>query len=615
MNYKFAKIVGLNTDIEAAQITISSGDPQNIFLGILELSCDDAFVRGRQILSLLEDVFFEKEVSEKTAAERLKDTFTYVLEKLKDIENFSIIIASLTGKVLYLIGQGSIDCYLKRLDKISTLAGTSGQLISGFLQEGDRIFLVTRSLAEYLGEDLKNTVEIPFSRWEEEMESRINAKIGVISEEEPGELEEKGTPLRRAGLIIDVLGDGEEESIIPAKEMISSEGEVQRKIPDIASIINFFSTVKISNVLPGSGKVRLILAFILITVIILGAGLKFKSVKDQEKLTSLTNYLQQAENDFKEAQALKTLNLEEASTKLASAKGNLEKALAINSKDFRAQELKKQIEGEGENISQKFDGNFSEFLDLDLIKKGFKAQHISLSAGKLLVLNPDDSTLATINLSRKSQKILAGKEKLGTAKYASVNGPSAFVYSSDKGIIRVDTGSGEASSAAKLDGSWGEIADIFAFGGNVYILDKGKNQIWKYIGVSSGYSDKRSYLTEGVRTDFSGSARMQIESSIYILKSGGEILRFTKGEPDHFSIGGLDRGILDPKSFYTSSETDNLYILDSGNSRLVILSKTGEYKGQYSGDKFGTATDLVVDEIGKKVYLLEGSKIWEMELK
>ena len=628
MNYKFAKLVGLNTDIEAAQITISTNDPQNSFLGVIELTCDDAFVRGRQALSELVDSYLEERIDSKTEGERLKDSFTALLDKLKDVKSFSVVISSLQGKVLYIIGQGNIDCFLRRVDKISTLDSTSGQLVSGFLQERDRIFFSTRNLTKYLGDDLKITLELPFLRWEEEMEAKINARED-LAEDSPEVTEEQDTSLRRAGLIIDVEGDEILEDITPAKEMNLRAEEIENKFAYKVKIGDIFRKIQINkvtyyfirNILPGSslreasGKARLVLASILIMVVIAGAGLKFKSFKDQERMSNFVNFMQQAEVDFKEAQNLKTLNAEEAALKLSSAKEMLEKALKINSKDIRAQELKKQIDEESGNISQKFDGNFSEFLDLSLIKKGFKSQNISLSAGKILSLNTEDSTVVVIDISKKSQKILSGREKLGEAKVASINGSSAFVYSADKGIIRIDTGSQEASSAAKADKDWGKISDIVGFGGNIYLLDKEKNQIWKYMAVASGYPGKRNYLNEGVKVDFSSAARMQIESSIYVLKTGGEILRFTKGEPDHFSIGGLDRGIKDPKSIFTSSDTENLYILDSGNSRLVVLSKTGEYKAQYSGDKFGSATDLVADEIGKKVYLLEGSRIWQMDLK
>ena len=108
---------------------------------------------------------------------------------------------------------------------------------------------------------------------------------------------------------------------------------------------------------------------------------------------------------------------------------------------------------------------------------------------------------------------------------------------------------------------------------------------------------------------------MQIESSVYVLKKEGEMLRFTRGDKDNFSYEGLDKPVKDPKSFFVSSDTDNLYLLDSGNSRLLILTKTGVYKGQISGDKFAQSSDLVVDEKGKKVYLLDGGKIFQVDLK
>lgn len=622
MIYKFAKVVGLNTDSDAAQVIISSDDPQSSFLGLLELSCDDAFTRGRQLLSDLVDFYQETGVEDKSEGERLKEVFTKALEYLKETKEPSIIIASLSGKVLYLIGQGGVNSYLRRLDKISTLDGNSGQLTSGFLQEGDRVFFATKNLTDQLGNDLENTLELTFEKWEEEMDAMVNIRTEVDSGNEQIELKPS---LKRAGLIIDVLGDEVSENFIPSSDMVSEGKSSELGVSKIKKLIAVFNKVRlpdginifnrISSIFPRSGRVRLVLALVLMIIIASGAGLKYKSFRDQESASNFDRLLQQAEDDFKEAQVLKTLNPQEASLKLLSAKESLEKALSINDRDNRALELKKQIETEGGGISQKFEGNFVEFLDLDLIKKGFKAKNLSLSAGKILVLNPEDSTLAAVDISKKSQKILGGRDKLGEATYASINGSSVFVYSAEKGVLRIDTGSGEASTAAKPDKNWGEIADITGFGGNIYLLDKAENRIWKYLAVASGYSDKRNYLSEGVKVDFSTALRMQIESSIYILKQGGEMLRFTKGDPDHFSIGGLDKGIKDPKSFYTSSEVDNLYVLDSGNSRLVVLSKIGEYKGQYSGDKFGVATDLVVDEVGKKVYLLEGSKIYMVNLK
>ena len=343
-------------------------------------------------------------------------------------------------------------------------------------------------------------------------------------------------------------------------------------------------------------------------------GYKYKLSRDREKQLQFTKVLQEAKDDFNGAKGLVSLNPLEAKNKLDSAKDKLTKALKLKPNDGEAQDLQKQLEQESSSILQASSvSDFPVFLDLDLVKKNFRANRISLSTGKLLLLDPAVKTLVVVDLTKKSNQILAGSEQLKDAALVSLNGGLAFIYSKDKGVLKIDTTNSKLSTVAKTDDDWGEVTDIYGFAGNIYLLDPG--QIWKYLPTAGGYSDKRAYLNKETKADFKGALRMQIESSIYVLKSSGEIVRFTRGDKDNFSYAGLDKGVKDPKSFFVSSDTDNLYLLDSGNSRLLTLTKTGSYKGQMSGDKFAAATDLVVDEAGKKVYLLEGSKIYSVDLK
>lgn len=588
MQIKIAKTLGLNSDQKAAlALSLPGGD--ELFLGLVSLECDDAFVRGRQLLSDSADSYFE---SEENISERLSKLFSEASGKLNDA-NFSLLLGLVSGKALYLIGKGEVVAYLRRVDKLSPLQVNAAQLVSGFLQEGDRVFLATESLVLLLGEGIKEVVDLPLEAFEDEVASRTAGAESVV------------------GVAIDITPDeGQEEIIIPKSiEENSTTGS-----PRLHNLLGKINLRKIRPTLPSSGRVRVILAVILILIIATGVGLKFKAIKDSEKDVKFNGLITLARNDYRAAEGLKTLNPAEAILKISSAKESLDQALKLKPTDPEALNLKKQIEENGLSLGQKFESKFSEYLDLELVKKGFRSTRMSLSTGNLLLLNPDDATLVVIDLDKKSQQILAGKEKLGEAKFSSINGDVAFSFASDKGITLINLSSEKASNSAKPDTEWGQIADLYGFGGNIYLLDK-SGQIWKYLSFLGGYSDKRKYLLDGVKPDFSNALRMQIESSVYVLKSGGEILRFTRGELDNFSIGGLDKGIKDPKSFFVSSDTDNLYILDSGNSRLVVLNKTGGYVAQYSGDKFGSASDLVVDEEGKKVYLLENSKIYVMDLR
>lgn len=621
MKLKIAQVIGLNTDQKAAQVS-SVEREENTFFTVLELSCDDAFTKGRATLSEIEDFYFE---AEGEASEKLNATFSEFEKKLSEECEFSLGLAVISGKVLYLIGRGAIEVYLKREGKLSPLlsVGTSSQIISGFLSEGDKLLLTTKSLVSFLGPDLGKAMDLPVDGFEEEVDSKIGAS----------DLDNQGLAALAVEIEAEIPLQNPEISPLPAteEEKIEEVGhqEFGEDLPkktrinlknSLGSVLSLFR--RLGSYFPKSGRGRLILAVILIIIIVAGVGYKYKSGRDRAKQMQFNQLFQQAKDDFNAAKGIASLNPAEAKTKLDSAKGQVDKALSLKPKDQEAINFKKQIEQDSASILQQSSvSDFPLFLDMDLVKKNFRATRMSLSGNKLLLLDSGVRTLVTIDLTKKSNQILAGSDQLGDAQQASINGGLAFIYSGDKGILKVDTANQKITTVSKKDNDWGKIVDLYGFAGNVYVLDTGKKeatsggQIWKYLPTPDGYSAKRNYLNSGVKADFTGALRMQIESSIYVLKSGGEILRFTRGDKDNFSLGGLDKGVKDPKSLFVSSDTDNLYLLDSGNSRLLILTKTGAYKGQIGGAKFATATDLVVDEKNKKVYLLEGSKIYSVDLK
>ncbi|MBI2019494.1 hypothetical protein HYS95_02410 [Candidatus Daviesbacteria bacterium] len=611
MKIKIAQVIGLNTDQQAAQVT-SEIREGNGFFAVLKLSSDDAFTKGRQALSELEDFFFETEGG---PAQKLQAVFEEAGKKFPDTE-FDLCLASVWGKVLYLLGKGQVEVYLKRNEKLSPLLsmGNSGQLVSGFVNAGDKVMFATNSLVVFLGDELNKCLNLPSEMFEEE----IGSKIGASQSENDGlaalviEIEEEQAE-------ITPLPDESEQNLQPEKVAQSFQSVFDKeKFAFVKVLVSKLPvlTGKVRQYFPKSGRSRLILAVTLLFIIAGGAAYQYKVSRDQKINTDFNQALQQAKDDFNSAKGLAALNPSEARNKLESAKNKINQALSIKTKSVEAQNFKKLLEDETPSILQQSSvADFPVFLDLDLVKKDFKAQSLSMSSGKLLLLDPNVKTLVMVDLVKKSNKILAGASQLGEAEFASLNGSMAFVYSEDKGIIRVDSSNSKVTAVAKTDEDWGKITDIYGFAGNVYALDTLKNQIWKYLPTSEGYSDKREYLTKGTSADFASAQKIQIESSIYVLKRGGEVLRFTKGDKDNFSYSGLPSGVKEPKSIFISSDTDNLYVLDSGNSRLLVLSKLGEYKSQITGNKFSTVTDLAVDEVTKKVYLLEGSKIYSIDLR
>src|SRR5207249_787779 len=119
----------------------------------------------------LSDFYFDFEGS---PSEKLSATASKANEKFTG-EEFSLLLASVSGKILYLIFKGEMDVYLKRAEKLSPLlsVGAPNELISGFLQEGDRLLLSTKSLVNFLGEDLDKSLDLSSEVFEQEVTDRI----------------------------------------------------------------------------------------------------------------------------------------------------------------------------------------------------------------------------------------------------------------------------------------------------------------------------------------------------------------------------------------------------------------------------------------------------------
>ncbi len=610
---KTAKIIGLNSDTDAA-ITLVAEQPLNSFGAkpqklhlfiIISASLEDAFTRTRQALSEAENIFYSSELA---IADRVSETEKSIKNSLQDSSQLNILFAATQEEVadtfFYFLGQsGNLEAHLVREGKRTDLCELSeGQVISGIIKDGDRIMMATKTLDKILQDNLQGLEKIGIEMLEDEIASKLpeaeNYPVAaIVVEKEKVVLPEVGTAKEE---IVEQLSGPSQESGVKTKAFFKAATN--------------WVKARITGLIPRSKRALALIGVVLLVLVLISVGVGYKNKKSEEQASTRNNYLQEATDEYNKAQSLKDSDTKEAINSLNKAKVSLDQIDKFDPNNREAKELKNRIEESLPDITKIYPVNdFPVWLDLDLIKKGFSAQALSLSAGDLLILDPEKKNLVNINLLNKSQNPLAGLDKIGEALFASINGDVAMVFSKDKGVLRVDTTNAKLTVVAKPDTGVGVIKDLFAFAGNVYLLDSTKNQIWKYLPIQNGYSDKREYLKTS--TNLIDANKLQIDSSVWILRKNLEILKFTQGVADNFAYAGLDKSIKEISSFFVSSDTENIYIIDKGNNRLLVLDKTGNYKSEYSSDKFSTFTDLVVDEAKKQVYLLGGSKIFSMDLK
>ncbi len=205
--------------------------------------------------------------------------------------------------------------------------------------------------------------------------------------------------------------------------------------------------------------------------------------------------------------------------------------------------------------------------------------------------------------------LLALEEKHQGAVAVESDGTNAYILSQNN-ITSIPLSSGNGTVSIKNNDDWQKPVGLSTYEGNLYLLDQ-KAGVLKYVPADGGFS-KTNYFKSS-SPDLSQATSLSIDGSIYILTSSN-ILQYTSGTADSFTVSGLDKPFNHPTRIVTTIDMKNLYVLDSGNSRLVVLNKSGAFQTEYTASVLKTARDIDVSEKNKQVIILSGGKLYKMAL-
>lgn len=586
---------------------------------------------GKDFISTLESEFFTLENKD---FESIKQAVNTTSEKTKEGVKISFVICYLNENVLYLFASGGGKAILKRGEKIGTvLEAADEQSIksaSGYVQENDLIVLQTKSftrvipsatlasaldnnnpddIAENLAPHLHekpegaasavvllykqmSTAEIssaamplnqPIAEAEKEnnidekeiqtTESVINAPQDSTLEENPeiSEPELKETPETDFGTL---TSDQEEEKVTTETPAPFLTNQFPRRRRKISMSVNLEFLKKLPKNLGHSRKIILTIAVILITVIAISAFLAMRSRQNKSSEEAFASIFNVAKEKYNEGLNLKDLNASLAQESFKNAKEILEQ----NKDKFK--------EGSSED---------NQIEDL-LVKVN----------GQFTGGSGNETTAAEIDKSES--KMLSYAIDNSGASYFTQN--KDFVYFLDgKGANSIDKGND--SKETLFAKSWDKAGGIGIFGSNIYVLDT-ENGISKFVPTDDKYTEN-DYLKED--EDLSKAMAMAIDGSVYVIFSDGTVNKYTRGNKDEFSVSGMDKEMSSPTRIFTTEDFDNIYILDNGNSRIVVINKEGKFVSSYQAGVVKNATEIDVNEENKEIFVLSGGKVFKIDIK
>ncbi|PIU01561.1 hypothetical protein COT68_02545 [bacterium (Candidatus Torokbacteria) CG09_land_8_20_14_0_10_42_11] len=155
------------------------------------------------------------------------------------------------------------------------------------------------------------------------------------------------------------------------------------------------------------------------------------------------------------------------------------------------------------------------------------------------------------------------------------------------------------------------IQDFAEYLNKVYALNPSENQIVKYSRSLSGLGKGALWLASG---DIRNGVSLAVDGDVYLLTGAGKILKFRAGKEIDFPSPEFQPALALPLKIFTKVNYKNLYILDSGTKRVIVVEKnTGNILRQFAADQFENLKDLFVSQDEKIIYVLAGKKIFEIE--
>jgi hypothetical protein len=191
------------------------------------------------------------------------------------------------------------------------------------------------------------------------------------------------------------------------------------------------------------------------------------------------------------------------------------------------------------------------------------------------------------------------------------NTDSAFLYEAGNNFFKFDLKEDVLRELeVVLADNEKEIQDLAVYNQKLYILDPHEGQIFKHMGTLTGFGPGVNWFKEAI--DIGNAKSLAIDGAIYLGMADGKILEFSIGKQVDFSPD-VDPALSSEIKIWTSADSSFLYVLEAKTKRLVVLDKKGKLVVQYFSEKFDNLKDFAIAEKEKKIYLLSGDFIYEIE--
>jgi hypothetical protein len=189
---------------------------------------------------------------------------------------------------------------------------------------------------------------------------------------------------------------------------------------------------------------------------------------------------------------------------------------------------------------------------------------------------------------------------------------SLIVLDDARRFIATDAGRPATRLTVRGVQSLGSTDDMVYSNGNLYLLDKASNQVWRYTPTQGGFDSEREPMLEP--GNLNPASELVVAGDVYLLGAGSEILRFHEGAPVAFNQGGIDEPVSGPASAIMMPALDRMLVADQGGDRIVVFTLDGRFVKQLTSATFSDLRAINLDRATNELYILNGNALYKTPL-
>ncbi len=349
------------------------------------------------------------------------------------------------------------------------------------------------------------------------------------------------------------------------------------------------------------GLVGVVFLVLLIISVVLGtmkSGTEKAKASFENEFAVSIRKLGDAESNFALNPSLARDVVNEVLTEIETKKGMFEKQDKVLEK---IDELKSRAEKLKEKVSGEVKVNLELYFGLEIVRPNMKASAMGGGSDGVVVIDTAQGTGVKLNYTDKKPELVLGRGESSNWDSVSWSGDLIGVAGDTtlSGVVR-----GEKKEVA-FDSAVGKVVAMDGFGANLYLLDQGSSEVWKYSYSGGEFSGRQRWLAPGVQVDLSKATDLVIDGDVWIA-SDQRVIRLRRGNKERYVLEGIpDAYKVDRLT--TNDESKWLVVLDKNAKRLLVMEKeTGVFVKQLVNDDLARASDLVMVEPEVVMIAIEG---------